>query len=295
VLRPLGGKSAPASGLGPREAEMLGRIGEAPAPLRKIAVTSGGLRTLNALARRNLVQAAGFTPSDAAHVLGLQDNWSVEAAGKAARLMLRHRDLAEPTPARIDSFCREVWGEVARLSSRIVLEEALGQSLAGDVLADAVCRGSGVVGLGQVTITPSLPIVAVGAPARVYYGEVGRRLGADIVIPEHFEVANAVGAATGVVAHAVVVEVTGDGSGRFRVLGASGPQGFDDAAEALEFAEEQAREQAAAAVLAMGAEAPEIRVSIERRMLPDDSLLQAAVTAEAIGRPQLAGAGSSIS
>jgi len=110
-------------------------------------------------------------------------------------------------------------------------------------------------------------------------------------VPEHFEVANAVGAATGVVAYAVVVEVTGDGSGRFRVLGASGPQCFDDAAEALDFAERQAREQAAAAVLAMGAEAPEIRVSVEKRMLPDDSLLQAAVTAEAIGRPQLAGAG----
>jgi N-methylhydantoinase A/oxoprolinase/acetone carboxylase beta subunit len=290
VLRPLGGgKSSPASGLGPREAELLGRIGEAPASLRKIAVTSGGLRTLNALARRNLVQVSGFTPSDAAHVLGLQDNWSVEAAGKAARLMLRHRDLAEPTPARIDEVCREVWGEVARLSSRIVLEVALDQPLAGDLLADAVCRGSGVVGLGQVTITPSLPIVAVGAPARVYYGEVGRRLGADIVIPEHFQVANAVGAATGVVAHSAVVEVTGDGSGRFRVLGASGPQGFDDAAAALEFAEKQAREQAAAAVLAMGAGAPEIRVSTEKRMLPDDSLLQAAVTAEAIGRPQLAG------
>ena len=42
--------------------------------------------------------------------------------------------------------------------------------------------------------------MAVGAPARVYYGEVGRRLGADVVVPEHFEVANAVGAATGVVA-----------------------------------------------------------------------------------------------
>ena len=292
VLRPLGGKSSPASGLGPREAEMLGHIGETPAPLRRIAVTSGGLRTLNALARRNLVQVSGFTPSDAAHVLGLQDNWSVEAAGKAARLMLRHRDRAEPTPARIEAFCREVQSEVVRLASRIVLEVALDQPLAGDMLADAVCRGSGVVGLGQVTITPSLPIVAVGAPARVYYGEVGRRLGADIIIPEHFEVANAVGAATGVVAHAAVVEVTSDGSGRFRVLGASGPQGFDDAAEALAFAEKQACEQATAAVLAMGAEAPEVRVSIEKRMLPDDSLLQAAVTAEAIGRPQLAGSRS---
>jgi hypothetical protein len=124
-----------------------------------------------------------------------------------------------------------------RLSSRVVLEVALGQSLAGDMLADAVCRGGGVVGLGRIAITPSLPVVAVGAPACVYYREVGRRLDADIVIPEHFEVANAVGAATGVVAHTAVVEVTGDGSGRFRVLGASGAQSFEGAAAALEFAE----------------------------------------------------------
>jgi hypothetical protein len=82
-------------------------------------------------------------------VLRLQDNWSVEAAGKAARLMLRHRDLAEPTAERIEAFCREVWGEVVRLSSRVVLEVALGQPLAGDMLADAVCRGGGVVGLGR--------------------------------------------------------------------------------------------------------------------------------------------------
>jgi hypothetical protein len=101
-----------------------------------------------------------------------------------------------------------------------------------------------------------------------------------------------VGAATGVVAHAVAIEVTGDGSGRFRVLGAAGGQGFDSAGAALAFAERQAREQAAAAVLAMGAEAPEIRVVTEKRMLPDavseNDLLHALVTAEAVGRPQLA-------
>ena len=291
VLRPLGGsRSAPASRLSPREAELLALIGEGPAPLRRIAVSSGGMRTLNALARKNLVQVSGFTPSDAAHVLGLQANWSADAAGKAARLVVRYRDMAEPTPSQIEGFCREVWAEVVRLSSRVVLEVALDQSLAGDMLADAVCRGSGVVGLGQVTITPSLPVVAVGAPVKVFYGEVGRRLGAEIVVPEHFEVANAVGAATGVVAHSVAIEVSGDGSGRFRVLGA-GARSFDSAVTALSFAESQARDRAAAAVLEMGAEAPEIRVAIEKRMLPDamsdNDLLHARVTAEAVGRPQL--------
>jgi len=293
VLRPMGGaRSLPASLLSPRESELLSRVGERPQPLRKIAVSSGGQRTLMALARKNLVQLSGFTPSDAAHVLGLQDNWSAEAAAKAARLAVRYRDMAEPGPERIEGFCREVWSEVVRLSSRVVLEVALGQSLAGDMLADAVCRGEGVVGLGRVSITPALPVVAVGAPVEVYYREVGRRLGAEIVVPEHFEVANAVGAATGVVAHRVAIEVTGDGSGLFRVLGVVGARSFDSAAGAVAFAQAEARDQAGAAVLAMGAEAPEIRVATEKRMLPDavtdNDLLHALVTAEAVGRPQLA-------
>ncbi|HUF45002.1 MAG TPA: hydantoinase/oxoprolinase family protein, partial [Aestuariivirgaceae bacterium] len=293
ALRPMGGlRSAPASLLSLREAELLGRIEERPQPLRKVAVSSGGQRTLNALARKGLVQICGFTPSDAAHVLGLQDNWSAEAAAKAARLVVRYRDMAEPDQDRIEAFCRDVWGEVVGLSSRAVLEVALGQSLTGDVLADAVCRGGGVVGLGKVKITPTLPVVAVGAPVKVFYGEVGRRLGAEIVIPENFEVANAVGAATGVVAHTVTIEVTDDGGGTFRVHGASGVASFEGAAAALSHAEAQARVEVCAAVFEMGAEAPEIRISTEKQMLPDavteNDLLHAVVTAEAVGRPQLA-------
>jgi hypothetical protein len=160
------------------------------------------------------------------------------------------------------------------------------------VLADAVCRGSGVVGLAGIKITPLLPVVAVGAPAEVFYGEVGRRLGAEIVIPAHFEVANAVGAATGAVAHAVAIEVAGDGSGMFRVHAGSAIESFEGAAPALAFAEAEAREQATAAVLEMGAEAPEVRVICVKRMLPDavseNDLLHAVVTAHAVGRPHLA-------
>jgi N-methylhydantoinase A/oxoprolinase/acetone carboxylase beta subunit len=293
ALRPMGGvRSAPASLLSLREAELLDRIEERPQPLRKVAVSSGGQRTLNALARKGLVQICGFTPSDAAHVLGLQDNWSAEAAAKAARLVVRYRDMAEPDQDRIEAFCRDVWGEVVGLSSRAVLEVALGQSLTGDLLADAVCRGGGVVGLGKVRITPTLPVVAVGAPVKVFYGEVGRRLGAEIVIPENFEVANAVGAATGVVAHTVTIEVTGDGGGTFRVHAASGVTSFEGAAAALSHAEAQARVEVCAAVFEMGAEAPEVRISTEKQMLPDavteNDLLHAVVTAEAVGRPQLA-------
>src|SRR6202008_4333720 len=93
--------------------------------------------------------------------------------------------------------------------------------------------------------------------------------GAQIVFPEHFDAANAVGAATGLVARTVEVEITGDGAGGFRVHGPHGPRSFADAASALSHAEAEAVVGARQAVLAMGAEAVETRVSVDKRLLPD--------------------------
>jgi len=102
-------------------------------------------------------------------------------------------------------------------------------------------------------------------------------------------VANAVGAAIGVVAQTVVVRVAGDGSGLFVLHSTLGNQQFSDPAEALRRATEMAREAARAAVLAMGAQAPEVKLSVQKTMLPnassDTGLLEALITAEAIGRP----------
>ena len=61
------------------------------------------------------------------------------------------------------------------------------------------------------------------------------------------------------------------------------------AAESIAKAEAAARESVRLAVLEMGGGEPEIRISVERRFLPDavdqDGLFGAAVTAEAVSRP----------
>ncbi|MBL8905747.1 MAG: hydantoinase/oxoprolinase family protein, partial [Rhizobiales bacterium] len=77
VLRPFGSaaREEPPE-LSPREREIMELVGDRPVPMRKIAVSSGAQRSLAGLRRKGLVQLCGFTPSDAAHALGLQDNWS---------------------------------------------------------------------------------------------------------------------------------------------------------------------------------------------------------------------------
>jgi len=184
---------------------------------------------------------------------------------------------------------------VVRLTGHVILDAAMGSAATGPAAAsglrEAVCRGVHQVGLASVRISPTVPVVAVGGPVRVYYGEVGKRLGAEMVFPAFCEVANAVGAATGVVARSVRIEVTGDGAGLFRVHAGDGIRSFTAARDALAFAEGTARDAALAAVAVMGADDPEVRISIAKEMLPDavdeNGLFEAIVTAEAIGRPRL--------
>lgn len=293
VLRPFGADRAATAELSAREAELLAMVDDRPRPIRKLAVSSAAQRALVSLRRKGLVQTGGFTPSDAAHVLGLQDNWPGPAAELAARLMVRFRDMKAGDAARVEGFCREVWSETVRRTAHVILETAFGKSFGEHELVDAVSAGRGAVGLARVQISPSVPVVAVGGPVRVYYEEVARRLACEVVFPPFFDVANAVGAATGVVAQAVTVTVEGDGSGLFRVMGPAGSSAFTSGVAALAAAEAVAREAALAAAASLGAHDPQISVSVRKSLLPDavdeNGLLEAVVRAEAIGRPETAG------
>jgi N-methylhydantoinase A/oxoprolinase/acetone carboxylase beta subunit len=296
IMRPLGwqGREAETHTLSQRESDILRAVETRPKPLQKIAASAGAQRAVNALRRKGLVQLSGFTPSDAAHILDMQANWSRDAAVLSATLMARLRDMKMPSAQRLEAFAQEVWNEVVSLSARALLEMALPQArwAANDgALIEAVCRGEDLFGMARIAISPAIPIVAVGAPVKVYYGEVADRLRADIRFPEFCDVANAVGAATGVVARAVTVQVTSEGGGIFRVHSPEGVEVFSGAVPALEKAAAVARAAARASVLAMGAGEPEIRLGIDKHMLPDavddNGLFTAAVTAEAIGRPQM--------
>ena len=197
VLRPFGStvREEPAE-LSPREREIMALVGDRPVPVRKVALSSGAQRSLAGLRRKGLVQLCGFTPSDAAHVLGLQDNWSSEAALLGAQLGSRFRDMKAPTIERGRAFAQDVWNETVRLSARAVLDSALRSNRGGDLI-DAVCRGEPQAGFARISMSPVYPIVAVGGPVKIYYGEVARRLECRVEFPEFCSVANAVGAATG--------------------------------------------------------------------------------------------------
>ena len=293
VLLPFGARVGGKTGeVSEREAEVLRLVTEAPQPMRKLATSMNAQRALTSLQRKGLVQISGFTPSDAAHVLNLQANWSQPAAFMAAQLGCRLQTMKMPTLERTQAYAHQVWSETVRLTGRAILDTAFGFTLPDDKLVNAVCRGESTVGLAHISMRPSVPVVAVGGPVKVYYAEVGKRLGCEMVFPEYCDVANAVGAATGVVAQSVQVQVHGDGSGVFRVHSTVGTQQFSNPAQALEAATDMARKAAVAAVVAMGAGDPQVQVTITKSFFPnavdDRGLMEAVVLAEGIGRPNAA-------
>ena len=282
-------RSADRPDLSPREIEVLRRVTHAPQPLRKLGDSVSNQRILNALLQKGLVQLVAFTPSDAAHVLGLQANWSIEGARLATQLLCRLREMRFPTAELVQRLAHDVWHATVAQTSRVILQCAFDNALEKNPLLDAVCEGRSNVGCGNVALSSSVPVVAVGGPVKVYYPEVGKRIRTEMVFPEFCDVANAVGAAMGVVAQEVTLRIDRDSSGGFLLHGIAGRQVFSTPVDALDAGIALARQHAYDNVMAMGAQAPEITVGVSKKYLPglmdDNGLLEAIIRAEAVGRP----------
>ena len=282
LLLPFGRAAGGATtGLSAAEYEVVDRVCGGPMRRRDLATSSRLQRAASSLVRRGVIHLSALTPSDAAHVLGLQANWSTEAARLAAFLQTR-------SLGAVESFCRSIWDATVTSSSRAVLAAALGEPVErGSLLAD-VCAGRTGHGMATVAVHLDVPVVAVGGPAHVYYPEVGRRLGASVIVPDRADVANAVGAAVACIARRLTVGVQSTPSG-FQIHLPSGVQVAPSGHVALALAEAEARQWLHERVVEAGGHEPTITVTIEAQRLPgatgDDGLIFATVEAVATSVP----------
>ena len=288
--------------LDPKKAEIVSRLREGPCSLDHIIISPSHRRHLNELCRAGYASYSGFTPTDALHVSGEFTQWSSEAAELGACAILRwRRGIKKPGIAQIEQFCAEVRDAVQASASRSLLELALQshdarrygivleRSESAEPFKTLISRGYKRVGLANFEIRLNSPIVAVGAPVKAYYPEIGRRLGCRIVMPNHFEVANAVGAVTGLIIQSCQILISRPGGGAYRVHLTAGPVELDSWHQALELARDSASNLARDSALRAGAAITKVEFSIDKIHLPgtsgDDGIIEATVRAAAIGRP----------
>jgi N-methylhydantoinase A/oxoprolinase/acetone carboxylase beta subunit len=294
------------AGLSETESALWQALAEGPVSLERLLTEAAGpsfrRRALDRLVEMGLVVYSGLTPSDTAHVLGLQADWSQEAALVGAELWLRSAALnGWPFEGDAAAFCdrvrRQVQLQIGRETIGLALLQGDGLDLDAHVplrrmFVDQPLLGSN--GLGQtvdVRLTLNRPIVAIGAPVPTYFPEVAERLHTRLTIPEHAGVANAVGAVVGSIKQSVRLQVKMLEEEHFRAYLGAEMRDFEDREEAVACAMDAARQLAEANARDAGAES--VRVTVER----EDSVISVRglevylgtqVVATAVGRPRLA-------
>lgn len=293
---PMGGNPG---GLSAREAALLARI-TTPMPLAQPITSRLEVAAMERLVARGLVMIAGVTPSDASHVLGRLGDWDAQAAEKAVRLLGRRRTgKGERFATDPLVLAQKVVDQLTTQTVDCLLEAAFAEdpAFAGEppeVLARHVLAQRGIAGhrgVVQATLRLGVPVIGLGASAPAYYGAVGDRLGAEMILPEHAGVANAIGAVVGQVSQRARGIVTSPGEGRFVAHLATGNQMFasrDAALDALEAAlTEEATERArraGAADLRITPERDIREAEIEGRVM----FVEASISVTATGRPRIA-------
>ncbi len=297
------------AGLSAAENRLWEALGDGPAALESLFDREHADRALRRLVARGLVIIAGFTPTDAAHALGIHGAWSADAARLGAALWVRRAaDMVRGGDAEdVETACRRVIERVVVASSEAIVAAVLarsegaaldGERSLGRLFLDRALdkTSAGADPLLDVTLTLRRPLVAIGAPAASYYPAVAERLNTRLEVPPHAEVANAVGAVAGGVMQVARALITAPEAGRFRVHAASGVHDFDDLEDAAACAAREARRLAEAHAREAGAVAVEVTARREDRTVRagdgHELFLESEITATAAGRPGIAARGS---
>jgi N-methylhydantoinase A/oxoprolinase/acetone carboxylase beta subunit len=139
---------------------------------------------LDSLIQKRLIQAIGFTPTDALHVLGEYTEWDVEAATIGASMLGR---ILKQSP---EAFSMEA----KRIVARNIAEDLIAYLIEG-MPRNEIDRV--LLGRNFTRFRVETPVVLLGGPVKAYVEDLKNLINADFIVPEHAEVGNAVGALVG--------------------------------------------------------------------------------------------------
>ena len=245
--------------------------------------------------RQEIIGKAGLTPTDLLHVEGRYTPWDIEASELALQVFSQYQ-FEEPDEIR-DRAWRQAVEMIVHAAVTFLSKQTLAPPTEGGREKDDIARW---FFFNSVYNThPHLEtlfrlresIVGIGAPASFFLEKVAEVLHTDLILPEHHEVANALGAIAGsvMVSEEVLVYPRLDSSG-LEVLGyyvqtSEDRKDFDDEElkESLAYAKDLARERALGAAIRSGADNPEVVVEMET-----EGLDTYRIRAKAMGNPRLA-------
>ncbi|MGB3908459.1 MAG: hydantoinase/oxoprolinase family protein [Methanomethylovorans sp.] len=174
-------------GLSKTEEELLSRIDDEPRSINELYPDSlPSPIFLDLLIEKKLVQAIGFTPTDALHVLGHYTEWDQEAARIAADVLGKMM-LSESTV-----LCKKIKKMFAENMASYTMAYLLKGIDKGEIKR-IIANKDEYLSKFKVGVT----VVLLGGPVRAYLDDMKEMIETEIILPEYAEVGNAVGAIVG--------------------------------------------------------------------------------------------------
>ncbi len=262
-------------GLNDAELELLNRLIAGPLSVNELlySLRLGTLltRRLESLELRRLVLRAGFTPTDALHVLGRFERWDTEASRLGAALIASHLNCSP------EELCEQVINRVSNRISQEVVSKVLGDET-GHIDWDKESVGRALLARAQnlvpdsslvCQLTLQKPLVAIGAPVEAYLPQAAQQLHTDNVIPDHAGVANAIGAAVGSIILQLRVNISQLNAGeQYRVYLPDGVHDFRSLEKGVEYAEEMSRDHLKKLAHQAGTDQYEVQLNREDKLVP---------------------------
>jgi N-methylhydantoinase A/oxoprolinase/acetone carboxylase beta subunit len=268
---------------------------DGPLPLPEI------LKKMNLLHRNQLgipwmfrdefLGKAGLTPTDLLHFEGRYGAWDQEAARWACEAFSRSQSRTSA------ELAQEIWQRMTAMIVAAVVTFLTGLPLAsldppGHTSDTWFFHNSLWREHPHLSTEMHLrqPIIGIGAPAAILLPPVAEALHTDLLLPEHFEVANAVGAVGGsVMVEEEVLIYPRLSSGGLDVVGYYVQDGesrrtFDSLDQALADGRDRGRDRVLGAAIRAGAENPQVDITELENGLDSFRL-----RIRALGNPRLSG------
>ena len=222
------------------------------------------------LVKDGVVQVCGLTPTDIMHINGDFGVYNAEASLLGAEYVAHNMGIS------VRALCDSVYDEVKRkLYLNVVaallenkypdyMKNGVPEEITGFIAgnydeARAEGRDGAKPGNGLLSamLGTGYSLVGAGAPIHIFIDDVAKMLGARSMVPEHYEVANALGAVMGSVSASCSVEVSpnieSDGPAGYTAFGNNEKRVFKEMEDAIGFAVSEAKKGAKAEAARRGA------------------------------------------
>ncbi len=276
-----------------RELKVIELLKSGPKPATEVLKSMGLLDSsqidLNNLWREEIIGKSGFTPTDILHIEGKHTPWDSEAS-QAALSVFSHYLNWDP-----DQFRQVFWEIITEKIIKAVIHFLTEKDIpvkngAKHELATWFLDNTLIPEHDQLEtqINLKIPLIGIGAPAEVFLDKTAQVLNTQLILPEHYQVANAAGAVAGSVMITEEILIYPQlSAGNIDVIGyylqaRDGREEIEELEEAIIKAKKIAGENALSAALRSGADNPQVDIEIIQ-----DGMDSYRVKAKAVGKPRL--------